>query len=176
MVAGGRDRGDTDGFDGGRARAGGMSDASRSAMLAGVRVLEVADEQAEYTGLLLAGLGADVIKVEPPGGASTRRIGPFVDGRDDVDASLFFWHYDRAKRSIVLDLTQDTDRATFRSLAAGADIVLDSTPRGHLEGNGVGLDTLRASDPALITARVSPFGESGPWADWKATDLVHLAL
>jgi crotonobetainyl-CoA:carnitine CoA-transferase CaiB-like acyl-CoA transferase len=153
-----------------------MTEASASAMLAGVRVLEVADEQAEYAGLLLAGLGADVIKVEPPGGSSTRRIGPFVDGRDDPDSSLFFWHYDRAKRSVVLDLTRDTDRAAFRSLAAGVDVVLDSTPTGYLDAHDLGLAGLRAADPALITARVTPFGETGPWAGWRATDLVHLAL
>ncbi len=142
----------------------------------GVRVLEVADEQAEYTGLLLAGLGAEVIKVEPPGGNGTRRIGPFYQDRPEPEGSLFFWHYNRAKRSIVLDLSVDADRATFRGLASAADVVLDSTPRDFLPANGLALDSLRAAAPALVTARMSPFGDTGPWADWKASDLVHLAL
>ncbi len=145
-------------------------------MLAGVRVIEIADEQAEYTGLLLAGLGAEVIKVEPPSGNSTRRIGPFLDDRPDPEGSLYFWHYNRTKRSITLDLSVEADRAAFRELAATADVVLDSTARAFLPSNGVGLDSLRAASPTLITTRMSPFGDTGPWADYKASDLVHLAL
>lgn len=145
-------------------------------MLAGVRVVELADEQAEYVGLLLAGLGADVVKVEPRGGNATRSIGPFADNRSDPEASLFFWHYNRGKRSVVLDLADEPDRARFVELAQAADVVLDSTPRAFLAGLGLSLESLRADAPALITARLSPFGEDGPWADWKASDLVHLAL
>ena len=74
--------------------------------LSGVRVIELADEQAEYCGLILAGLGADVIKVEPPGGSPTRRIGPFYQDQNDPERSLFFWQYNRGKRSIMLDLQQ----------------------------------------------------------------------
>jgi crotonobetainyl-CoA:carnitine CoA-transferase CaiB-like acyl-CoA transferase len=145
-------------------------------MLDGVRVVEVADEQAEYTGLLLAALGAEVIKVEPPGGSSTRRIGPFYLDRPDPEGSLYFWHYNRAKRSVVLDLTAEEGRAAFRELAATADVVLDSTPPAWLPGNGLALESLRAATPELVTARLTPFGDTGPWAGWKASDLVHLAL
>jgi len=73
-------------------------------MLDGLRVIEVADERAEYTGLLLAGLGAEVIKIEPPEGNATRRIGPFLDDAPGLDRSLFFWNYNRNKKSVVLDL------------------------------------------------------------------------
>ncbi len=69
-------------------------------LLSGVRVVEIADERAEYVGLLLAGLGADVIKVEPPGGSPTRSIGPFYEDKPDPERSLFFWNYNRGKRSI----------------------------------------------------------------------------
>ena len=68
--------------------------------LTGLRVIELADEQAEYCGLALAGLGAEVVKVEPPGGSPTRRIGPFYEDREDSERSLFFWQYNRGKRSI----------------------------------------------------------------------------
>ena len=153
-----------------------MGEAPDAAMLRGVRIVEVADEQAEYTGLLLAGLGAEVIKVEPPGGNTTRRIGPFYQDRPEPESSLYFWHYNRTKRSIVLDLSIETDRAGFRRLSAGADVVLDSTARDFLPENGVSLDTLREASPGLITARMSPFGDSGPWAAWRGSDLVHLAL
>ena len=153
-----------------------MAEEPRASMLAGVRVVEIADEQAEYTGLLLAGLGAEVIKVEPPGGNSTRRIGPFLGDRENPESSLYFWHYNRTKRSIVLDLGIEADQAAFRELVATADVVLESTPRDYLPANDLGLDALRAVNPALITVRMSPFGDTGPCADYKASDLVHLAL
>ncbi|MDP2706619.1 MAG: CoA transferase, partial [Burkholderiales bacterium] len=144
--------------------------------LAGIRVIELADEQAEYCGLTLAGLGADVVKVEPPGGSPTRRIGPFYEDREDPERSLFFWQYNRGKRSIVLDLRQGKDRDRFHSLVASADVLLESTPRGELDGLGLSTDALRKEFPGLIVARVSPFGDHGPWAGFKASDLVHLAL
>jgi crotonobetainyl-CoA:carnitine CoA-transferase CaiB-like acyl-CoA transferase len=144
--------------------------------LTGLRVIELADEQAEYCGLALAGLGADVVKVEPPGGSPTRRIGPFYEDREDPERSLFFWQYNRGKRSIMLDLHQQADRDRFRALIATADVLLESTPRGELDGLGLSTDTLRQQFPTLIVARMSPFGDYGPWADFKGSDLVHLAL
>src|SRR5437773_3552274 len=144
--------------------------------LTGIRVIELADEQAEYCGLTLAGLGADVIKVEPPGGSPTRRIGPFYQDREDPERSLFFWQYNRGKRSILLDLRQRDDRDRFSSLIASADVVLESTPRGELDGYGLGASTLMKQHPTLIVARVTPFGDHGPWADFKGSDLIHLAL
>ncbi len=146
------------------------------ASLAGIRVIELADEQAEYCGLTLAGLGADVIKVEPPGGSPTRRIGPFYQDKSDTNGSLFYWQYNRGKRSIVLDLKQPSDLATFRELVAGADILLESTPKGELDSYGMGAAALAKDFSALIHARVTPFGDSGPWAGFKASDLIHLAL
>ncbi len=153
-----------------------MTSTTRAGSLAGIRVIELADEQAEYCGLTLAGLGADVIKIEPPGGNPTRRIGPFYQDKNDPEGSLFFWQYNRGKRSVVLDLKQEADRAKLRELIAGADILLESTPKGELDGYGLGADTLKQKFPTLIHARVTPFGDSGPWAEFKASDLVHLAL
>src|SRR6476620_706047 len=144
--------------------------------LAGIRVIELADEQAEYCGLTLAGLGADVIKVEPPGGNSTRRIGPFYEDKEDIERSLFFWQYNRGKRSIVLDLNAEKDRARFRSLIAGADLFLESSPRGELDRLGLSMHSMMQQHAALIVARISPFGDQGPWADFKSSDLIHLAL
>jgi crotonobetainyl-CoA:carnitine CoA-transferase CaiB-like acyl-CoA transferase len=144
--------------------------------LTGLRVIELADEQAEYCGLALAGLGAEVVKVEPPGGSPTRRIGPFYEDREDPERSLFFWQYNRGKRSLVLDLHQREDRDQFRALVATADVLLESTPKGELDGLGLGADTLLLQFPTLIVARMSPFGDHGPWADFKGSDLVHLAL
>ncbi len=144
--------------------------------LTGIRVLELADEQAEYCGLTLAGLGADVVKVEPPGGSPTRRIGPFYQDVVDPERSLFFWQYNRGKRSIVLDLSRAADRDRFNALVTTADVLLESTRRGELDGYGLGASTLIERHPSLIVARVTPFGDYGPWADFKGSDLVHLAL
>jgi crotonobetainyl-CoA:carnitine CoA-transferase CaiB-like acyl-CoA transferase len=149
---------------------------SRPGALSGIRVVELADELAEYCGLTLAGLGADVVKVEPPGGSPTRRIGPFYEDRADPERSLFFWQYNRGKRSIELDLQRERDARRFRSLLASADILLESTPRGTLDALGLGAPALREQFPGLIHARVTPFGDDGPWRDFKACDLVHLAL
>ncbi len=144
--------------------------------LSGIRVVELADEQAEYCGLTLAGLGAEVVKVEPPGGSPTRRIGPFYEDREGPERSLFFWQYNRGKRSIVLDLHRPADRDRFGALIATADVLLESTPRGELDGLGLGASALMRRHPTLIVARVTPFGDDGPWADFKSSDLVHLAL
>src|SRR5580658_9373886 len=96
-------------------------------MLDGVRVIEIADERAEYTGLLMSGLGADVIKIEPPEGNATRRIGPYLDDKPGPDRSLFFWHYNRNKKSVVLDLREKPGQERLLKLLQGADVLLDSS-------------------------------------------------
>src|SRR3954464_11787638 len=143
-------------------------------MLAGLRVIEIADERAEYTGLLLAGLGCDVVKIEPPDGNATRRIGPFLDDQVGVERSLFFWNYNRNKKSVVLDIQAEPD-ALLR-LLEGADILLDSSCGALNTARGLDRDALNARFPKLVTARMTPFGDDGPWADFKGSDLIHLAL
>src|SRR4051794_17506421 len=147
-----------------------------SGALTGLRVIELADEQAEYCGLLLAGLGADVVKVEPPGGSPTRRIGPFYEDVAGPERSLFFWQYNRSKRSIVLALDDGPDRAALSALLEQADVLVDSTPRGRLAELGLAPSDLRERNPGLIVARMTPFGDDGPWAGFQGSDLVHLAL
>src|SRR5690242_15777972 len=143
-------------------------------MLAGIRVVEIADERDEYTGLLLAGLGAEVIKVEPPEGSATRRIGPFLDDEPGPERSLFFWNYNRNKRSVVLDIQQRG--AEFLKLLEGADILLDSSCGALNTALGLDRAALNARFPKLVTARMTPFGDDGPWANFKGSDLIHLAL
>ena len=99
-------------------------------MLSGLTVIEYADETAEYCGLLLAGLGAEVIKIEPPGGASTRSIAPFQDDTVDKERSLYFWAYNRGKRSVVVDLESNDGKVTLLRLLEGAEILLDSSSGG----------------------------------------------
>lgn len=144
--------------------------------LDGLRVIEVGDHQGEYCGLVLAGLGAEVIKVEPPGGSPSRAYGPFAKDVAGENTSLYFWGHNRGKQSIVVDLTTDGGVAEFEALAVSADVIVDTTPRGFLDARGCGSEALRARDPRLVFARITPFGDEGPWRDWKSSDLVHLAL
>jgi crotonobetainyl-CoA:carnitine CoA-transferase CaiB-like acyl-CoA transferase len=143
-------------------------------MLAGLRVIEVADERAEYTGLLLAGLGCDVVKIEPREGNATRRIGPFLHDEPGSERSLFFWNYNRGKKSVVLDIQSRPE--AFHGLLYGADILLDSSCGALNTALGLDRESLNARFPQLITARMTPFGDDGPWADFKGSDLIHLAL
>ena len=96
-------------------------------MLTGLRVIEMADERAEYAGLLLAGLGAEVVKIEPPEGNTTRRIGPFLEDRPGAERSLFFWNYNRNKKSVVLELQKPAGRAHLLRLLEGVDVLLDAS-------------------------------------------------
>lgn len=145
-------------------------------MLDGLRVVEVADEAGEYCGLLLAGMGAEVIKIEPPGGASTRRIGPFVADVPDPERSLHFWTYNRGKKSLVLDIEREEDQARLLELIGSADIFLDACEQTRSRQRWLQPDTLAQQFPSLIQARITPFGDSGPWKDFKSSDLIHLAL
>jgi crotonobetainyl-CoA:carnitine CoA-transferase CaiB-like acyl-CoA transferase len=145
-------------------------------MLAGLRIIEIADERAEYVGLLLAGLGAEVIKIEPPEGSATRRIGPFLDDRPGAERSLFFWHYNRNKKSVVLDLREAPAREELLRLLHGADVLLDSSCGALNHALGLDRAALSAHFPQLVVARMTPFGDDGPWAAFKSSDLVHLAL
>jgi crotonobetainyl-CoA:carnitine CoA-transferase CaiB-like acyl-CoA transferase len=145
-------------------------------MLDGIRVIEVADETAEYVGLALGGLGAEVIKVESPQGAPTRHIGPFLDDEPGPERSLHFWGYNRGKRSVVLDLQSADGAARFRKLLDSADILLDASGGAAAKALGTTPQQLAAALPKLVVARMMPFGDVGPWKDYKSSDLVHLAL
>jgi crotonobetainyl-CoA:carnitine CoA-transferase CaiB-like acyl-CoA transferase len=150
--------------------------AAAAGALEDVRVLELADEQGEYCGRLLAGMGADVIKIEPPGGCASRRNPPFVNDEPHPDRSLHFWHYNVGKRSVTLDLEREEGRALFRRLAASATVIVESNAPGRLDALGIGPDALRAADPELIVASITPFGQDGPYRDRPGTDLTAMAL
>jgi benzylsuccinate CoA-transferase BbsE subunit len=145
--------------------------------LEGVRVIEFADETAAYCGRLLADLGAEVIKVEPPGGGRLRHARPFVKGHEgDPNASLAFWVHNTSKKSVVLDLEADEGRRLARKLALTADIVLEDCPVGYLAERGLGFDSLHAEKPSLVYTSVTGFGQDGPHAHWAYSDIVGQAM
>jgi crotonobetainyl-CoA:carnitine CoA-transferase CaiB-like acyl-CoA transferase len=143
--------------------------------LDGLRVLELSDEKGQFTGKLMADLGADVIKIEPPAGSGARGVGPFLDDHPHRDRSLSFWHYNTSKRGVTLNLETEDGRVLFRQLAADADVVLETFKPGYLGSMGLGHESLRADNPKLIVCSLTPFGQSGPWRDFKSSDLTHLA-
>ena len=143
--------------------------------LSSLRVLELADQKGEFCGKLMADLGADVVKVEPPGGETTRSVGPFLDDTPHPDRSLSFWHYNTSKRGVTLDLRSDEGRTLFRRLASTADVVLETFAPGYLASLGLAYDALSAADPKLIMCSLTPFGQSGPWRDYQSSDLLHMA-
>ena len=120
------------------------------AYLGRVRVLEIGNELGEYCGKVLAGLGADVVRIEPPGGESTRTYGPFYRDEPNPNRSLYFWHYNVGKRSVTLDLDTVEGRADFARLAQSADVVIDSRPRGFLTERAVGYEHLSAVNEGLV--------------------------
>jgi crotonobetainyl-CoA:carnitine CoA-transferase CaiB-like acyl-CoA transferase len=144
--------------------------------LARVRVLELCDEKGHYCGKLLADMGADVIKVEPPGGDGARRVGPFVNDIPDLNRSLYFWYYNTNKRGITLSLDTAEGQGLFRELVRSADVVLESYPPGYLDARGLGFQHLSRDHPGLIMTSITPFGQNGPWSSFKTSDLVSLAL
>jgi benzylsuccinate CoA-transferase BbsE subunit len=143
--------------------------------LSGLRVLELADEKGQFCGKLMGDLGADVIKIEPPGGEATRRVGPFLDDIPHPDRSLSFWYYNTSKRGITLDIETPDGRRIFERLARRADIVLETFRPGHLDALGLGYDALSAENPGLIMCSLTPFGQTGPWRDYLSSDLLHMA-
>jgi crotonobetainyl-CoA:carnitine CoA-transferase CaiB-like acyl-CoA transferase len=143
--------------------------------LAGLRVLELADEKGQFCGKLLGDLGADVIKIEPPGGEPCRRVGPFLDDIPHAERSLSFWYYNTSKRGVTLDLQSADGRSLFRRLAASVDVILETLPPGRLDALGLGYETLKADNPALIHCALTPFGQTGPWRDYRSSDLLHMA-
>lgn len=145
-------------------------------MLSPYRVIDLTDGRAELASFMLAGFGADVIKVEPPGGAASRRSGPLADGEPDGSAGLRFHAYNRGKRSVVLDFDADHGRADFLALVGGADFVIENSGPQVMDRRGLGFDDLRQVKSDLVYVALSPFGQTGPYADHLATDLTLAAM
>jgi crotonobetainyl-CoA:carnitine CoA-transferase CaiB-like acyl-CoA transferase len=156
-------------------RAAAPPDRGPGTPLDGVRVVELVDESAEYCGRMLAGLGADVVKVEPPDGAPSRRQGPFLDDEPGPDRSLAFWADNVGKRSVVVPDGRDGDGAV-RALVGAADVLVHTLRPAEAARRRLDYERLASALPRLVVCAVTPFGHSGPWADYQADDLVLMAL
>jgi crotonobetainyl-CoA:carnitine CoA-transferase CaiB-like acyl-CoA transferase len=145
-------------------------------MLSPYRVLDLTDERGLLCGKILADLGADVLQIEPPGGSSARRVAPFYSDEPHPDHSLCWWAYGANKRSITLDVACADGRALFERLAATAHFVLESGRPGELAARGLGYERLAEINPELIVVSITPFGQTGPYATYLASDLVGMGL
>jgi crotonobetainyl-CoA:carnitine CoA-transferase CaiB-like acyl-CoA transferase len=140
--------------------------------LEGIRVLDLTTPLGEAAGRVFADLGAEVIKIEPPGGCAARSTPPFAAGQaGDPEGSLFWRAFGLGKKSVVLDLDERDGRARFLELARGADVLLESSTPGTLDTLGLGYTDLARENPALLYVSITPYGQRGPLAKSPATDL-----
>jgi benzylsuccinate CoA-transferase BbsE subunit len=144
--------------------------------LGGLRVLDLTGLRGALCGRLLADMGADVIKVEPPSGDPTRALGPFAGDRPHPDRSLTFWFYNLNKRSVTLDYRHARGADLFMRLVESADVVIESFEPGYLERLGLEWDNLNKRNPASVLCSLAPFGQDGPWSEFEADDTVLSAL
>ena len=145
-------------------------------LLAPYRVLDLTDELGFLCGKILGDLGADVIKIERPGGDPARRIGPFYQEERDPEKSLSWFGFNNNKRGITLDLESPRGRRIFFQLAAKADFVLETFTPGYLDKLKIGYSALRRLNPRLVVTSITPFGQTGPYSKFHASDIEIMAL
>ena len=145
--------------------------------LADLRVVDISQGIAgPYATKLLADAGASVTKVEPPGGDYSRRLGPFPGDVPDPEQSGMFMHLNTGKRSITLDVSVPSGHVVLKKLLAKADVFVAGERASTLASWGLSYDDLKGEFPELIVAQVSPFGATGPYADYDGNSLTAMAM
>ncbi len=148
-----------------------------SGALEGIRVIDLTRNVAgPYASLLLASQGADVIKLEPLGGDPSRTFGPFPDDEPHPERSGLFLHLNRYKRSVEVDPASDAGAEHIRALAAGAQIVLEDYAPGAAAAWGWDWESLQAVNPGLVLTSITPFGQTGPYRDYRGSELTLQAI
>lgn len=143
----------------------------------GVRVLEISDEKGMYCGKLLAQVGMEVIKIEPPQGDAMRLFAPFAGGVEDKEKSIFWLYHNTGKKSVVLDLETEEGQQMFKKLAKTADVIIETLAPGQMASYGLDYETLKQENPKLIMCSITAFGQDGPYAKWKASsDMIPFAI
>lgn len=145
-------------------------------MMEPYRVLDLTDEKGFVCGRVLGDLGADVIKIEKPGGDPGRNIGPFYRDIPDPEKSLYWFAFNANKRGITLNIETADGRQIFKRLVEKADFVVESFPPGYLDKLGLGYSSLSQINPRIILTSISPFGQTGPYKNYKSPDIVCWAL
>jgi benzylsuccinate CoA-transferase BbsE subunit len=144
--------------------------------LGDIRVLDLTGPSGLYCTKLLSDLGADVIRIERPGGDSIRRLGPFYNDEPHPEKSLYHFHFNTNKRSITLDIDSEEGRRILKRLVATADIMVETFAPGHLASMGLDYTQLKQINPQIILVSITGFGQTGPYKDYNASDLTGLAV
>lgn len=151
---------------------------SSGGVLSDIKVLDLSQGvSGPFCAKFLAGLGAEVIKVEPTGtGDSSRQSEPFLDGPNDVESSALFAYLNTSKMSVTLDLDIPDQALSVKQLAQESDVLVESYSPGYLESLGLGYNALAETNSGLIYVSVTPFGQTGPYRDYKGADIVAQAI
>jgi crotonobetainyl-CoA:carnitine CoA-transferase CaiB-like acyl-CoA transferase len=144
-------------------------------MLSDYRVLDLTDEKGLLCARILGDLGADVIKIERPGGDIARCLGPFYKDEPHPEKSLYWFFYNFNKKGITLNIETVDGRDLLKRMIEEADFLVESYPPGYLDRLGLGYDALKKINPRIIMTSITPFGQDGPLRDCKTTDLVAAA-
>ena len=145
--------------------------------LNGIKVLDLAEDVAgSFCARLLADYGADVLKLEPPGGSALRRLGPFFHDEPHQEKSLFFLVMNLNKKGATLNLEDAAGRKIFKELVSHVDVVVESHRPGWLESLGLGYPQLEEINPGLVMTSITPFGQDGPYSGFKAEEVVNYAM
>lgn len=152
-----------------------MTEQEKEGMLSPYRVLDLTDEKGLICGKLFGDLGADVIKIEKPGGDYARNIGPFWHDEPDPEKSLFWFALNANKRSITLDIEKVSGREIFKRLVTTADFVIESYKPGYMSKLKLGYRELEKLNRGIILVSIAPFGQTGPYKNHKAPDIVAWA-
>ena len=150
--------------------------ADPSALLSGYRALDLGSVMGAFCGKLLSDLGVDVIKVEPPSGDPLRSEPPFASGHEDREGSLRFAYLNAGKRGVTLDLTRREGRDIFLQLVGRSDVILECYEPGYMDSLGLGYGVLSKYQPKIILASLTGFGQSGPYSNYQAPDIVTTAM
>jgi benzylsuccinate CoA-transferase BbsE subunit len=130
------------------------------------RVLDLSDRSGSLCGKVLADLGADVIKIEPPGGDPARNIGPFYRDIPDPQRSLSWFAYNIGKRGLTLNIETTEGQQIFRQLAKSAHFVIESFRPGFMDQLGLGYSALSSDNPGIVYVSITPFGQTGPYKEY----------
>ena len=145
--------------------------------LSGIKVLDLSEDIAgSFCSRLLADYGADVLKVEPPGGSAMRRFGPYYHEEPHPEKSLFFLILNLNKKGVTLDLESASGRRLLHELTPHVDLIVESYRPGHLADLGMAYDDLARLNPGLVMTSVTPFGQTGPYSQYAGEEIVSYAM
>lgn len=148
----------------------------KSRLLKGLRVLDLTDEKGYFCGEILADLGAEVIKIERPGGDPGRRRPPFLSNHPDPQLSLHWFAFNAGKKAITLDLERERGRGCFKRMVEGADFVIESYAPGCMESLGLGYAELEKINPGIICVSITLYGHKGPYRGHRGSDISIMGM